>query len=367
MLPGIDLQVVVPNRWKHYGRWRETEIDPSLAGNICVGRVRWPWLGPAQYYLHWYPQLEEMMKTFRPDIIDLWEEPWGLVSAHACRIRDRLLPSTKVISETEQNTSKWLPPPFEQLRRYVLRKADFVVARSSEALGVVRGKGYGGPAEVVPNAVDTQLFRPMDRDACKAALGVGGFVVGYVGRLVPQKGLVGLVEAVARVGSEVSLVLVGDGPLKAELRSRGAGVGLGNRLRIIAARPLEDLPAIMNAFDVLVLPSLTTSRWKEQFGRVLIEANACGVPVIGSDSGAIPDVVGEGGLIVPEGDVGALARAISLLESDPARALELGSAGLAAAHSKYTWEKVADRMYGIYQRVVSEGQAMKGIVDPVAV
>jgi glycosyltransferase involved in cell wall biosynthesis len=85
----------------------------------------------------------------------------------------------------------------------------------------------------------------------------------------------------------------------------------------------------MNALDVLVLPSRTTESWKEQFGRVIIEAHACQTPVIGSSSGAIPDVVGAGGMVVPERDPSALAAAMMQMASSPEQRAEMGRHGRA--------------------------------------
>ena len=353
-MPDVELRVLVPDRWNNYGEWRTPTVPADLVDVIRVGRVRLPWAGPGQYYLHWYPDLEQIVREFRPDVINVWEEPWGLVSAQACRVRDRLVPDAKIVSETEQNVNKRLPPPFEWIRRNVLRRVDFMVARSDEAVRVVRGKGYAGPTEVVPNAVNTDLFRPMDRGGCRAGEQLGsGFVIGYVGRLVPQKGLADLVEAVSRCPVDVSVVMVGSGPIGGELRSQADALGLADRVRLLPSRPLEQLPAFMNAVDVLALPSRTTGRWKEQFGRVLIEAGACGTPVIGSDSGAIPDVVGDGGLVVPEQDPAALAAAILTLRNDPERRAALGRAGLAAARERFTWQRVSEQMRDIYRRVLS--------------
>ena len=350
----VELRVLSPQRWRHYGRWREAEAPASASFDFVAGRVRWPWLMGAQNYLHWYPDLRRMLLDFRPHVIDLWEEPWGLVSAHACWLLGRILPSARLISETEQNIAQVLPPPFEQLRSYTLRRADHVIGRSAEAVAVVRGKGYCGPATVVPNAFDDQLFRPLDRGECRRALGLTGFVVGYVGRLVEEKGLTDLLEAVAKCPGDVNLILVGGGPLRKELRRRAEALGIAGRVRLEPPRGLEELPAYMNAMDVLVLPSRTTARWKEQFGRVVIEAHGCGTPVIGTRSGAIPEVVGAGGMIVPERDWGALAEAITTLCEDRALAARLGQAGYDTAVSQYTWEQVARRMHEIYLRVLDQ-------------
>ena len=355
-LPGLELRVLVPDRWYHYGAWREPDpVDPSQF-RLEIGRVRWPWLRGAQFYLHWYPALAQLLREFRPDIIDLWEEPWGLVSAHACWLRRRLLPGSRVISETEQNVNKRLPPPFEQFRRYVLQRADFVVCRNTEAREVVQAKGYRGPLQVVPNAVDAELFRPLDRAECRRALPSVGrfeFLAGYVGRLVEEKGLLDLVDALEFCPPTLGLLLVGAGPLRSRLEQRARELGRESQLVFEAARPLPELPALMNALDVLVLPSRTTPSWKEQFGRVIIEAYACGVPVVGSDSGAIPDVVGAAGLIFPEGNPRALAAALVSLASDPARRAELGRLGHRLATEQYTWGHVAETMLEIYERVMA--------------
>src|SRR5665213_927477 len=251
LIPGVQLKLLAPNRWKHYGAWRTAEVPLAPNFDFSAGRVRWPWMGPAQNYLHWYPDLRTILNEFRPDIIDLWEEPWGLVSAHACWLRDRILPSAKIISETEQNLLKKLPPPFEQFRRYVLKRADFVVARNAEAIEVARSKGYSRSAEVVPNAVDTSLFRPLDRATCRIKLGLSGFVVGYAGRLVPEKGIRDLMDAVEKCPIDVKLLIVGAGPLEDEVHQRSTQGALRGRLTWVPSKPLDELPVLFNAMDVL--------------------------------------------------------------------------------------------------------------------
>ncbi len=356
-LPGVDLRVLVPDRWREYGAWRgaQTPLGDSYAYQI--GKVRWPWSGPGQWYLHWYPELAQTLREFQPDVIDLWEEPWGLVSAQTVWLRSRLAPHARIISETEQNVAKTLPPPFETFRAYTLGQADFVVGRSAEAIENIRAKGYTGRAAVVPNAVDTTLFRPLDRAECRRALGLTGWTAGYVGRLVEEKGLADMVAALTHCPPEVNLLFVGSGPFQSTLEQKSAELGLTERVRFLPAQPQDALPQIMNALDTLVLPSRTTPRWKEQFGRVIIEAQACETPVIGSDSGAIPDVIGDGGIVFPEGDTEALAEAILALYSAPAEARERGKAGHRQAEDCYTWERVAERMWEIYGETLASTSA----------
>ncbi len=354
----IQLHVVVPDRWRDdYDNWREPAAPLGGRFTFEASTVRWPHVGPFKRYLHWYPQLGSVLRRLRPHVIDIWEESWGLVSAHITRLRNRILPDTRIITETEQNIEKVLPFPFERFRRYTLQNADFAIARSKEAMNVLRAKGYAGPGEVIPNALDARLFRPMDREACRRAVGVEGFTIGFTGRLIEEKGLMDLVNALPQCDPAVRLLFVGEGPFLPALEARVDEYNLRGRVTFLPLRAIEDLPEVMNAIDVLVLPSRTTASWKEQFGRVIIEAHACRTPVIGSDSGAIPEVVGLGGTIFPEGDPRALARAINHLRDNPVVLAQYAEAGYREVLRSYTWERVAERMQGIYRRVAAGNAA----------
>jgi glycosyltransferase involved in cell wall biosynthesis len=351
-LPGVQLKLLVPDRWRHYGLWRGAEMPLRPTFEFAPEKVRLPWAGPAQWYLHYYPRLRRTIQEFQPDIIDLWEEPWGMVSAHTCWLRDRWAPLAKIVSETEQNLFKSLPFPFEKFRKYVFSKADLVIGRTEEAVDVVRRKGYAGVTAVVPNSVDTGLFRKLDRDRCRSSLGLSGFVVGFVGRFTEEKGIFELLEAVKMSPPDVNLVLTGRGPADGELRQRAATAGLEGRVRVLPERALEQMPEVFNALDVLAVPSHTTPRWKEQFGRVIIEAHACGVPVIGSTCGAIPSVVGEGGIVVPEKDPHALAAALAKIHNDRSNAEAMGQAGYLRTHERYTWQATAEAMHTLYVQIL---------------
>jgi len=188
----------------------------------------------------------------------------------------------------------------------------------------------------------------MNREACRSRLGLSGFVAGYVGRLVEMKGLMDMVEALRLCSPEVNLLFVGSGSYQADLEKRLAELNLSSRAKFLAPRTMEGLPEVMNAMDTLLLVSRTTATWKEQFGRVIIEAHACETPVIGSDSGAIPEVIGEGGIVVPEKNPAALAAAIARLQNDPALARSMGRTGRRQVLASYSWERVAEQMRDVY-------------------
>jgi glycosyltransferase involved in cell wall biosynthesis len=347
--------VLAPQRFNHFGAWREAEQPVAGSFKFASHRVAMPWLGPAQNYLHWYPRLAQVLAEFKPDIIDLWQEPWAAVSAHCCWLRNRLLPHAKIVMESEQNMLKRFPPPFRWFEHYTMRNAHCAVGRSSGVLEVLNAKGFSGSAYRVGNAVDASLFRPMDRSRCRQDLGLEGFVAGYVGRLVERKGLADLINALPHCPRDVNLVFAGEGEHRSAIETRASILGVGNRVRFLGARRPEHLPQLMNALDALVLPSRSVPTWMEQFGRVIIEAQACETPVIGSDSGAIPEVVGLGGLIFKERDPRSLASAITRCAGNAEWSREIGRAGRKQVLKNFTWQRVASQMHEIYKTCLSSG------------
>ena len=342
----LDVHVLTPALYREAEvRWRRPVPTTSADYQFQVSPVRMPWGGPAKWYLQWYPKLASVLLSVRPDIIDVWEEPWNLLSAQVCHLRDRVLPTAKIISETEQNIAKRLPPPFEWFRRFTLTKADFLIGRNAESLAVARSKGFCGPAAVVGNGVDTALFFPGATESATQWRDGAEFRVGYAGRMVEEKGLDVLREAVGSLPAPRRLVLCGQGPCLERLLRVPFVQWAGNL-------PREELPGFYRGLDALVLPSRTTSRWKEQFGRVLVEAQACGVPVVGSSSGAIPEVIGDAGLVFPEGNAAYLSVTLQRLRADAGLRCALALKGRERACLHYDWNAIAAQMRAIYRSAV---------------
>ena len=228
------------------------------------------------------------------------------------------------------------------------------VVASSEALENVRRAGFPRkrPLERIFWGIPTDVFQPMDRQRLKEELGLEGeHIVGFVGRLVPEKGVLVLLAAMRRLPKEVHCLLVGDGLLRAELELWAALPELRNRIHLRSAMEPEHLVKYLNCLDVLTLPSLTTTHWKEQYGRVLGEAMACGVPVVGSDSGAIPEVMGPAGLIVTEGNTVALADSLRTVIFNVEARQRLAEAGLQRAHRELSVQVMAERLLDFYRRI----------------
>ena len=115
----------------------------------------------------------------------------------------------------------------------------------------------------------------------------------------------------------------------------------------------DQVPHYLNAMDVLCAPSQTTAGWREQFGRMLIEAMACGVPVLASRSGEIPHVLGDAGILLPEADVEAWATALGRVLADPAERRDLADRGLRRARTEFAWSVVARRHVEFFDGLVA--------------
>jgi glycosyltransferase involved in cell wall biosynthesis len=176
--------------------------------------------------------------------------------------------------------------------------------------------------------------------------------IGYLGRLVESKGVRLLVETMTSLPADCHLLIAGKGPLKEAIEERAREIGVGDRTHVLPPVSYEQVPALLRSMHILVLPSLTSRFWIEQFGRVLIEAMACGVPVVASQTGEIPVVLGRGGVLVPSGDQQALRDALHILVCDPAHCRELGAAGRSRVLEEYDAHVVAARFLDVVRAVL---------------
>ena len=281
----------------------------------------------------------------RWDLLDIHEEPFALATAEVLVLRALRRQRAPYVLYTAQNLRKRYPIPFRWLERAALRGAAGISACSAAAARIAEDKGFAGRARVIPLGIDPAEFRPGPADTAPAA---GQITVGFVGRIVAEKGVEVLMDAVGR-SPLLRARIAGSGPLAATLPARAARRGIADRLEWVGSLAPTDVPAFYRTLDVLAVPSLPTPRWTEQFGRVAVEAMASGVPVVSSDAGALPDVVGGAGLLVPSGDAAALSDA--LVAAGRARSEELRAAGFARA-AECTWEAVGRDYVQLYRSAV---------------
>jgi len=354
--PEIDLTLLVPRRWMQFNRWvnLEKEADPSYR---IVARQPLTW-GLRSLRLrnvcHLYRGLMPLLREVSPDIVEIWEEPFSAVAAQAVYLSGRLRPRPRLIFFSAQNIEKRYPPPFSLFESYVYRRADYAFPVNEDARRVIERKGFDRPALTLPLGVNPRLFYRRDASALREKLGLTRFTVGFAGKFDRQKGIIELIEASSSLRGRINLLLIGKGGIESEVVAALERTGLLPDARILGTVPYGELPLYLSAMDVLALPSITRPGLKEQFGRILIEAMACEVPVIGSTSGEIARVIGRSGMICPEGDCGSLAAAIRLLLQEPQVRENLVQRAKIRVEKGYTWESIARRQVEVYRMLVED-------------
>lgn len=341
---GIDVRLLTARRWNEFG----TEVPLVPRPGEPVEGVRTLGRHPALFVYDPRPLWRALGQSW--DVIDIHEEPFALSTAEILLLRKLRRQRAPYTLYSAQNIDKRYPPPFRWLERWALRRASGVSVCNGEAGAIVSRKGYPGRPSLIPLGLDPGLFAPGEGGRAPDPARV---VVGYVGRLEAHKGVDVLLRAVAGA-DRLQLRLAGDGPDRANLEAAAKEAGISARVTFLGPVAPEQLPDFYRSVDVVAVPSLTTPSWVEQFGRVAVEAMACGTPVVASDSGALPDVVADAGILVPPGDVEALRAALLDVVSDPARLALLREKGLARAATT-SWERVAAAYDSMYRLAAHEG------------
>jgi phosphatidylinositol alpha-1,6-mannosyltransferase len=350
-------------------RWEVTAVAPTyFHGGNDLRPVRLETNGPEpcrivavpayltrRVHVFFYGWRLRSLLAERWDLVHCWEEPYILVGGQvAWWLRHR----TPLVYRTAQSLNKKYPVPFNWIERYAMaRAAGWICSGTLVAKTLSERRGYAErPRDVIPLGVDVNCFRPdrAARESIHRKLGWGVDhppVVGYLGRFVPEKGLEVLQRALDQVVTPWRALFVGTGASEPSLRAWARAYG--DRVRICTDVKHDQVPAYLNAMDMLCAPSQTTPAWKEQFGRMVIEAFATGRAFLGSDSGEIPYVTADTGVIIGEQDVPGWARAIAGLLEDPARRADLGSRGLERAHTEFAWPVVARRYLEFFETILS--------------
>jgi glycosyltransferase involved in cell wall biosynthesis len=321
---GWRLRIIVPNRW--VDEYSPAGFTPQPYDERVQTFARVRVMLPGQYQRHFYvTDPTRWLRRYRPDVAFMEHEPfavpalqWGAACA-ALGIPWGL--------QGDENLDRPFPLPARLIRAWVTPRAHFYAARSPTGCEMLRRWGARAPIEIVPHTIPE--WQPQAKPTREQ------FTIGYAGRLVPQKGIADLLDAVRRLPFAFRLLVVGDGPLRDHVQKADLGRG---ELDLRTGLRSDEMPALYREMDVLVLPSRTTATWAEQFGKVLCEALLCGTPVIGAASGEIPWVIttSGGGLLYPEGDIDALARRIIEMHDDPAARRRFAEAGFAGTEEHFS-------------------------------
>jgi len=346
----LNLRVLAPGRGFNPARNAIMEVEPGKQGGytLVTGRVRHAmrdWSGP---YL---TGLLHQFITFRPDVVFVMNEIFSSVYMQALVYRNVTRPSARVLFYGFENI---IHPPAtkkQRLRWALLRRwSDGGACANTEGLERIAGLGVRRDRLALTGwGVPLDQFTPGQRPDDDTV------TIGYVGRLLEEKGLSTLMRAMVRLPDNTKLLCVGDGPWVSTFRQMIAACDLDKRVHHVGRVEDGRVARYMQAMNILVLPSLTTPGWKEQFGRVLPEAMACGAVVVGSSSGAIPEVIGDAGRVFPEGDADALAGVLSDLVARSDLRRQLADRGIRRAHEHYSCEAFAGKLANLFRQAASEG------------
>jgi glycosyltransferase involved in cell wall biosynthesis len=343
---GIDRLVAVTGpSWREPGGRLLTLEDaaPSSDYELRIEPIRFN----GNFHLFHWRHLGRVLEQVRPDVVHLDEEPYNLATVLGVRAAKKV--GARIVFFTWQNLLRRYPPPFNLFEKLTYRASSHAIAGNAEAVDVLRAKGYRGPTSVIPQfGVDPDLFSPAPRAP-------GCPTIGFIARLVEEKGVFVLLDALAGLHGDWRLHIVGSGPLKQRAQQRAAMLGFADRITWEPGLASTQIPNRLRQFTVLVQPSLTRRNWKEQFGRAVMEAMACGIPVVGSDSGEIPHVLGDAGLVVREADPPALRSALARLLAQPELRVELGQRGRARVLECFTNQRIAEHTVRVYRAALEAG------------
>jgi glycosyltransferase involved in cell wall biosynthesis len=352
--PDLEVTVAAPSFF--HGDLRPVVLEPEPAGSPL--RVV-PLKTRLSRFIHIFrydgSALRTLIREGEFDVVHAWEEPYVFAGY---QIAKALANSpARFCFRTAQSYVKRYPPPFSHFERAVIARAQGWIAGASLVHEAMLSKGFPGDAGRILNlAVDLAEFQPLSstkRAEVLQELGLQSPVIGFVGRLTQAKGLDVLMSALEKVGGSRtwSLLLLGSGEYKDKIHAWATANGWSNRVLVKLVKHAE-VPRYLGCMDFMVAPSQSMKNWREQFGRMIIEAFACGVPVIGSDSGEIPFVIGDAGRVVAEADVEAWAHAIAKLLDSPEEREELKHRGLARA-PMYSVATIAQQ-YGDFYRWLAD-------------
>jgi glycosyltransferase involved in cell wall biosynthesis len=364
--PNIEVTIVVPQRWQPGGVQNKIiESKAKIADNFQVIPIS-NFSQNNQALLTFGTDIVSLLQKFRPQIIQVEQGSKSLGYAQLITLNRLLNLQAKNVFFTWWNLPYTPRFPISWLEAYNLKNTDGLIAGNQDGVDVLKQRGYRGKYTVLPQlGVDEVLFSANPQLDLARSLGIqtDEFVIGFVGRFVEEKGILTLIKAVSKLTGKWKLLLLGRGNLKDKIITEATAAGISDRLIMVESVPHEQVVNYINLMNTLVLPSETTYQiktltavgWKEQFGHVLIEAMACQVPVIGSDSGEIPFVIADRGLTFPEKDAAALAKCIQTLLDNPTFAQELGQQGYERVMTDYTNKALAQKQLDFYQQLLARG------------
>lgn len=353
----LDLTLLIPAKWRE--NYSKVKIDANesnkhiklmVGKNIFQGRP------------HMSLYCSTLIRCIRekPDIVYVNSEPENFLTIQVIILCKTFSPSTKIIFVTWRNiTYSWSSFPYKlSALHYICEKITYKMADAcrsfnSDGINEMKKAGFKKAIKLIPWGVDESFFCRRDSEDLRKKYRLNRLVIGFMGRFVKAKGIDTLIEALSSLKNiPISLMLLGNGPEKDNLKKQIEAHNMCSMSVIIDTVQYSEVPHYLSCLDILVLPSRTTTTWKEQFGRVLIESMACGTIVIGSDSGEIPNVIDGAGLVFKEGDAIDLIDKIQKIVSSSDIKEDLARKGLERVRGNFSWHVIANELYGLFRRLL---------------
>lgn len=339
-LSDLEVGLVAPISWKSaYG---EVKLRQTPDRNFKLFPIDVYFSGNNNRFIFQPGDMTKIFRSFRPELVQVEEEPWSAACLQATLLAK--LVGAKVVFFTWENMERKLRPYYGLARKTNYANADGAIAGNREAQELLKRQGFNKPVEIIPQlGVNLEFFK-------NSAL-PDTFTIGYIGRLDEQKGILNLLQAYSALKNKPKMIIVGAGSLENKIRNILAEDSL-KEIELINDAQHDQIPTWLQKMSVLVLPSLTTPVWKEQFGHVLIEAMAAGRVVVGSNSGAIPEVIDDAGLVFAEGNAQELAANIEKLQKDSKLLKTLAGKAFDRVKKYYTHDIIARRTAHFYRQIV---------------
>jgi glycosyltransferase involved in cell wall biosynthesis len=344
---GVEVALMAPSNWKAEEWDRTIELETPFAEIKSYAAPVW-FTGRVGAHIYNPWKIRQVIKDFQPDVIQVEEEIFSLC-AWSVAFWARLYSIPMVVFGWE-NQLRSLSIFRRWVRDFVMKRTSLYLAGNQDGAEIIRQWNFAGQIEVMPQmGVDTCLFAPDKKEQQDK------FNIGFLGRIASEKGLDTLFTAVSQLkqqGLDFQVTLCGSGESEAELRQQAKQQLIAGQVIWRGAVRHEAAPIELGKFDVLVLPSRTVATWKEQFGHVIIEAMAMGIPVIGSSCGEIPHVIACDDLIFPEGNPVALAEILKRIICDRNWREEMGNYGIERVAKYYSHDRIAQRLIAQWQKLV---------------
>ncbi len=376
LYPDDEIKVLFPSLWPtHLFTHKAENVEQDNLPNCQFIAMNTFKAGNEVLYGYHFAPLYKLLKIFAPEIIHV-EQGDNAFSYFQIILLSKLIrlstvmqavpsctsPQTKFVFFTWVNWNARFSLKYRLFWRWIekinLATSAGAIVGNNDAKTILQNKNFHKPILVLPQlGVNQRVFTPQPMHANDIKY------IGYIGRLVEEKGVLLLLEAFKQIEHQFPdwhLIIVGRGPNQEMLEQFVTQNNLNSKIHFKPPVSHYEVAKLINTLDILVLPSYDTPDWKEQFGHIIIEAMACAVPVIGSSAGEIPHVIKNAGIVFEQKNRESLLASLQTLMQDKALRKTLGKKGLEHVAKHYSHQAIATATHIFWRLVSKESHDIQG-------